>query len=147
MVALSYYVWIVTLFANTILTLLLIFNGWYVRYGWLTLTCLLAVVADGVMWWCHTYTHSLYEPLRLFIFYFLFYALDALVIWEAWRWNNRRVRLPMEILLGVSLVVIATKKADLLWVTYFLECGLRWFNMLITLYFISQFRREAKYVL
>ena len=84
MAKVALYVWIVTVAANVVLALLLFGREYYIRFGWLSASTVISVAVElGLLWWCHTNNHILYEPLRLFIFYCLFYLLNALIIFEA----------------------------------------------------------------
>ena len=139
------YVWIVTLIGNVVLSLLLVAHQFYIRFGWLTLSTVLAVLVDFLLWWCHTYNHILYGPLRLFIFYALFWLLNVLVIWESWRLAERRVRIPVEIQLGIALGCLLAQRFDFPHFTYYFECFARGFNLLVIAYFINIFSKENRF--
>lgn len=139
------YVWILTLCGNVALALFLIGREYYIKYGWLTLSTVLAVLVDTGLWWMHTNHHTLFEPLRLFIFYCLFYMLDALVIWESWRLRDRRVQVPVELQLGLAVIGLLSHRFHFPWFTYYLECFARLFNLCVIAYFISIFSMENRY--
>jgi len=141
----SLYVWILTLVGNVVLALFLVGQRYYVRFGWLTISTVLAVAVDALLWWCHVYTHTLYEPLRLFIFYALFNILNILVIWESWKLGERRVRVPIEIQFGLAMVALLAHHGNFPWFTYYFECFTRLFNLIVIVWFITIFSKENRY--
>lgn len=145
MVKVALFVWLFSICGNVMLTLLLVGRGYYIRFGWLTLSTALAVAVDALMWWCHTYDHQLFEPLRLFIFYALFWLLNVLVIWEAYRLREPRVQVPVEIQLGLAVVALLTHRFHFPWFTYYLECFSRLFNLCVIVWFISIFSKENRF--
>jgi hypothetical protein len=145
MAKVSLFVWILTICGNVALALFLVAHSYYIRFGWLTVSTTLAVAVDALLWWCHTYNHHLYEPLRLFIFYCLFWMLNGLVIWEAWRAREPRVQIPVEIQLGLALVGLLTHRFHFPWFSYYFECSARIFNLCVIAYFVSIFSKENKF--
>lgn len=144
MVTLGYIVWAATLFGNAILLLLLTWREYYIRYNWLSISVAVSIVVDMLLLKAHTQSHPLYEPLRIFIFYGVFYILDVAVIWEAWCLRDKRVRIPVEIQFAVSLAALLAKHTQFVWGAYFIECSLRWINLLVILFFCWTFRTENR---
>lgn len=145
MVTLFLYVWILTLIGNVTLALFLVAQCYYIRLGWLTVSAVVSVAVDFLLWWCHANNHALYEPLRLFIFYALFYLLNALVIWEAWKARERRVRIPVEIQLGLAVVGLLAHRFHFPYFTYYLECFSRLCNLCVIVFFVTIFSKENKF--
>ena len=138
-------VWILTIIANVVLALFLIGHYYYIRFGWLTVSATASVGADFLLWWCHANNHALYEPIRLFIFYALFWILDVLIIWEAWKLREGRVRIPVEMQLVLAIIGLLTHRFYFPWFTYYFECFARFFNLGVVIYFVSIFSRENKF--
>ena len=145
MVTLSYIIWGASLLGNAILLFLLSWREWYIRYNWLTISVAASIVVDLLLMRAHSQSHPLYEPIRIFVFYALFYVLDVAVIWEAWRLRDKRVRVPVEIQLALSLTALLAKHTQFVLVAYFIECSLRWINLCVIIWFISIFRKEIDY--
>jgi hypothetical protein len=145
MAKVAIYVWILTLIGNVTLALFLVAQSYYIRFGWLTASTVIAVAVDALMWWCHTYNHHLFEPVRMFIFYALFWLLNVLVIFEAWKLGERRVRIPVEIQLGLAIVGLLAHRFHFPFFTYYFECFTRFFNLCVIIYFVTIFSQENRY--
>src|SRR5271170_7924815 len=145
MVTFALWVWILTLIGNVVLSLFLVAQNYYIRFGWLTVSAVAAVAADGLLWWCRANNYALYEPIRLFIFYALFWILNVLIIVEAWKLGERRVRIPVEIQLGLAIAGLLTHRFDFPWFAYYFECFTRFFNLCVIIYFITIFSQENRY--
>lgn len=136
---------VLTISGNVILGLLLVYNHWWVRYNWLTLSAILSVLADFVLQYLHFNTHSAYEPVRQFLFYALWLILDVLVIWEAYRLRNKVVQYCTEVQLGLAILWPMLKRAELHWTAYWLCEFSLIFNVFCIGWFIVIFRKEARY--
>ena len=130
---------------NVSLALFLFGRQYYIRFGWLTLSTALAAIVDALLWWCHTYNHPLYAPLRLFIFYCLFWMLNVFVIWEAWRLREPRVQFPVEAQLLLALIGLVIHRFHAPYLIYYYECGTRIINLCVIVWFVSIFSKENKF--
>lgn len=136
-------VWTATFLGNSILLFLLFWRGHYHWRQWLTTSSVMAVIIDIILHYVHLTIHPSFEIIRQFSMYCLFWGLDGLVIWEAFCLKDRRVQIPVELQLGMSLFAALLHHSDFVWTTYYVECFLRWLNVAVILWFINIFRREA----
>jgi hypothetical protein len=139
-------IWCLTSLANVALCLLLLFNGYYVRYSWLFFSCVFSVVVDMFSYFALTRDPAHYAIL-LQATYIACLGLNGLIIWESWWLSNRRVYLPIEFYLGMKLGALLTERGDFLMAAYYMQCGLRVVNLGVICWLIYIFRKEPLYAL
>lgn len=137
-------IWALTIFGNTTLSLLLLYRGWYVRYGWLYASTIYSVLADLGMWFARYHDAGHYAFLFRVVIW-ISMGFNLAIIFEAHFMENRRVSIPVELQLAMELVAFLTERAQFLWTAYRIQCALRITNLLIILWFIMLFRREPTY--
>ncbi|HEY3620744.1 MAG TPA: hypothetical protein VGK96_28405 [Candidatus Sulfotelmatobacter sp.] len=138
-------VWILSLIGNVVLALFLVCWRYYIQWGWLTISTIAAVFCDFLLFKCHFLYNPAYEHLRFFIFYVLFWVLDALVIWEAYRLRNKLVQTLVEIQLGLALAGMLLKHLPFPWTAYYLELFARFFNLIVIVLLLNMFHRRSDY--
>lgn len=136
-------IWVLTTLGNVTLALLLLYRGWFIRYSWLFASAMLSVGADGMLWYSRI-NHLDYGHLWRLVF-FLCLGVNLAVIFEAHFLRNRRVSIPVELQLLGELVAFLAEKAEFLWVSYYIQCGLRITNLLMIVWFIIVFKGEPSY--
>lgn len=134
-----------TLSGNVILSLLLVGNRWWIRYNWLTISAIMAILADFAMQFIHFHDHPSFEPLRIFLCYALWPILNILVIWEAFRLGNKVVQYCTEIQLGLLIGWPLIQRAGWHWTAWYVEVISAIFNVFVIAWFITIFRHEAHY--
>lgn len=138
--------WGATVCSNVILALLLVGLKHYVRYGFLTLWCVSSVLIDFLAGWGHSHGISLYPAFWLFVRYVFTFAIETVVILEAFKWRERRVEYPVsaQLFLGiVSLVITHTLSYG--WSVYYFECFTRVFNLAVIVWMLFIFHQEPRY--
>jgi hypothetical protein len=133
-----------TLIGNIILSLVMLWRGYWVRYGWLLTWAILSVLADVFIQNIHSQHHSLYAGL-LDLTYWLFIILKILVFFESWLLKNGRVFIPILFQSGMDLIAHVVHQTDFRWTYWYMECGLRFTNLLIIYWFILLFKEEPKH--
>jgi hypothetical protein len=133
-----------TLAGNVILACSLVQKDHYVRYGWLTISTMFSIFADVMLQFCRVHIHHSYANL-LDAVWTVCLLLNFMIVFEGWRWKNARVHVPVETQLGVELLAFLTQKAGLLWTFYYMQVGLRIYNILLIYWFIFLFRKEPNY--
>jgi hypothetical protein len=121
----------------------------YIRFGWLTFSTVLALIADWYFWWVRTNHHSAYIPTRNFIFFFWF-GINILIIWEAR--NFRKVSFPVAVQTLAEVTQWTLHYVGNLWAAYYLGLALRGTDLLMVCYWLivfnrspSQLRQESPY--
>ncbi|MDE2101611.1 MAG: hypothetical protein KGL39_30475 [Patescibacteria group bacterium] len=137
-------VWLLTVLGNLFLALTLIHRQHFIRYGWLTLSAVLAVLADAAL--SFIYRTSYYPP-TIVTLRFLWLAVNGMVILEAFTLKNHLVQYVTEAVTVVEIFLLVAKKAGFLWTVYYVECGLRYANLAIIALLVISFSKEPFYEL
>ena len=137
-------IWCLTSAANVILGLLLLFNGYYVRYSWLFFSCVFSVIVDMFGYFALTRDSAHYDLIFRLV-YLAMIGINILIIWESFKLNDLRVRVPIEIELGMELVTFLAVKTEFHMAAYDMQCGLRVVNLLVIFWLIWIFRKEPFY--
>ena len=138
--------WAFTAIGNVILSILLFARKYYIRYGFLLLWCISSVLIDGLALYGMIKGASLYPHYWLFIRYLLTFAIEALVIFEAFRWREWRVEYPVSIQLFLGILsLVLTNSLHYGWAVYYFECFTRFFNMGTILWMVFIFSKEFRH--
>lgn len=137
-------IWALTIFGNVTLSLLLLYRGWYVRYGWLYASTIYSVLADLGMWFARYHDAGHYALLFRVVIW-ISMGFNIAIIFEAHCMGNRRVSMPVEFQLAMELVAFLTERAQLLWTAYRMQCSLRITNLIMILWFLWIFRKKTYY--
>ena len=138
------YVWIITTLANVVLALFLVGFRHYIRWGWVTLWTVSSVIIDGFAWWAYFHT-STYPQFWTFNRYVLTPLIESCVIWEAFKWREPRIRVPVEFQLGLVVIGLLMHRLLTPWGVYYLECFSRFVNLGVIAWLCSYFCEETRY--
>ncbi len=121
-----------TVLANLILCVIVVYGGYFRRYTWLTYFAAFVIFTDAFLYRVHTLQPAVYDQaLTCVHFSYVFFNL-MVIFWT----DDRRIAFPVELQLLVEFVAFLTKRAEFLWATYYLRCGLAVSNLLMLTYFI-----------
>jgi hypothetical protein len=138
-------VWVLTIMANLVLSVFLMWRFWYIHYQWLTISTVLAVAADGFLWICHQMNYPMYEVSRLITLSGIFFILNLMVIWEAKWLKDTTVEKAVVAQVILSVVALILKHEHYLWPAYYVEIFNRAFNLGVVLLFIAIFAQRSPY--
>lgn len=130
---------------NVILVVLLLWREWYSRLPWFTFMSALAVVIDCLAYFIHGFDHSLYNPLRIFMIYWLFPILEFICAWEAFRVRLKWLEWLMLIQVAVALVGLFAYGGGNKRTIYQLEIFADWLECAGIILSIWKFRGERLY--
>lgn len=134
-----------TIAGNASLCLLLLWRGWSGRLGWFTFMTGLAGVMDCLFHFIHDFSHYLYAPLRIFVVYWMFNVLTALVVYEAWRVRVRWLEWLFSVQLFVSLIALFAHQHGDKATVYWIEMFYVYLNLCGILWCIMKFKGEPRY--
>src|SRR5882762_5496765 len=140
-------IWTTTVICNGILCLLLLFRGHWDRYRILFASLLFELIAAPILYFTYSqygtlsHTYSLAYHAKQF----LSISFDFGIIFEAWRWRNRKVRIPIELYLLSKLVAFLAERAQFIGISYVIHESLRYFNLIIIVWFVIIFMKPPQY--
>jgi hypothetical protein len=130
---------------NLILVWLLIWHGWIGRLQWLSITTGLAVLVDCLAYFIHGFDHKLYEPLRVFVIYWMFPILELLCAWEAAWVGFKWLEWLMLVQVGLAVIGGLAHLHGDPWPIYRLEIFADWVDVAGIMLCVWMFRGEANY--
>jgi hypothetical protein len=141
-------IWGINTACNLILCLWLLFRGHATRYQIL----FVSLVYETFMAVFLFYTYKHYgSASSLYAIAYEFKKCGSMtfnfgIIFESWRWSNKKVRIPIELYLGVQLAGFVFKKAGFEFGGWLIHEILRYAILAIALWFFYIFREAPKYL-